>query len=234
MTAQISYQLTLTGTNPLLMHKDNMGFQEVVAAWRLNPANKGLSVAGDDRSPACTWLGSVYSQWSGGAPTKDAAICMDADNIKTVFREGGKLLRKGARGNFQKDTQSGIYMPSQYWRLYGGNGEEINFDQMYDRLVDVVDFNTHLKAAEDAGFELLVKRARIGKAKHVRVRPMFRTWTITGEFIVIDEDQSGLTEPVLRMLVATAGAKIGLGDWRPSSATPGSFGTFIPELVRLS
>ncbi|MCX7934978.1 MAG: hypothetical protein N3A66_06935, partial [Planctomycetota bacterium] len=54
------YRVRLTGLSPLLMHQDNLAFSEKVKQWQRDPANRELSMPGDDRSPAWTWLGYVY------------------------------------------------------------------------------------------------------------------------------------------------------------------------------
>jgi len=110
------------------------------------------------------------------------------------------------------------------------NGKKVAVEP-FSQLIGVTDFLEHVEAAEAHGFELLVKRARVGQAKHVRVRPMFRTWEATGTFSVIDEELSGLTKPILQTILTQAGALCGLCDWRPSSPkSSGTFGTFQAEL----
>ena len=81
------------------------------------------------------------------------------------------------------------------------------------------------------GFELFVKRAKIGKAKHVRVRPMFRNWEAEGTLTVLDEEASGLKHANLQRILDLAGAMVGLGDWRPSSPTPGCYGRFTAQVI---
>ena len=93
-----------------------------------------------------------------------------------------------------------------------------------------LDFQHHLEIVESLGFELLVKRAKIGQAKHVRVRPMFREWQVVAKVAVIDKSVSGITEEVLQRILDAAGAQCGLCDWRPSSRTPGQFGRFTAEV----
>jgi hypothetical protein len=85
------------------------------------------------------------------------------------------------------------------------------------------EFGAHKHWALDHGFALHVKRARIGQSKHIRVRPRFDHWTATGTVLVTDEQA---TQQVLQDIWSYAGLYKGLGDWRPSSKTPGSFGMF--------
>ncbi len=78
------------------------------------------------------------------------------------------------------------------------------------------------------GFELLVKRARVGTKKHVRVRAMFRDWRITGTLRV---SEPMITDEVLRQMFEIAGDRVGLLDWRPASPeSPGQYGRFTAEI----
>ena len=219
------YNLTINGLSPLLMHQDNISFSEKIKAWQKDPANKELSVAGDDRSPAYTWLGYIYHDGK--------YLGMPADNMMTMFREGGAKVKSGnGKETYKKQTQAGIMMDQQQMQLLvGGKPIEI---APFNNLIGVHDFLKHIEAAENAGFELLVKRAKVGQSKHVRVRPLFRQWTLVGSFTVMDEEVSGLTEPVLRLILAQAGALVGMGDWRPSSPkSSGTFGRFEFMLERI-
>lgn len=219
------YNLTINGLSPLLMHQDNISFSEKIKAWQKDPANKELSVAGDDRSPAYTWLGYIYHDGK--------YLGMPADNMMTMFREGGAKVKSGnGKETYKKQTQAGIMMDQQQMQLLvGGKPIEI---APFNNLIGVHDFLKHIEAAENAGFELLVKRAKVGQSKHVRVRPLFRQWTLVGSFTVMDEEVSGLTEPVLRLILSQAGALVGMGDWRPSSPkSSGTFGRFEFMLERI-
>ena len=218
------YSVTITGETPLLMHQDNISFGEKVRAWSKDPANKGNSVAGDDRSPAWTWIGYLYHDGK--------KVGMPSDNLMTMLREGGsKVVKRGAE-TFKKQTQSGIILDQQQWALSIG-GNEISIDTIKP-LIGNMEFSEHLETAESLGFELLVKRAKIGAAKHVRVRPMFREWTLTGSLTVLDEEMTGLTKPILDQILTQSGALCGMGDWRPSSPkASGTFGRFSHTLKKM-
>jgi hypothetical protein len=217
------YEVTLTGLTPLIMHADNLAFSEKVKAWQKDPQNKELSTAGDDRAPAWVWMGYLYHD------TK--VIGLPADNLMTMLREGGaKVINKG-KETYKKQTQAGIVIDSQLWPLE--IPKEIGVKQ-FNNLFKSNDFMEHLTAAESAGFELLVKRAKIGAAKHVRVRPLFRQWSATGTLTVIDAELSGITKPVLQKILDVAGSLCGLGDWRPSSPkSSGTFGRFSATLKKI-
>lgn len=217
------YNVILNGVTPLLLHADNLGFSEKVKRWQKDPANKEASVAGDDRSPAWIWLGYLYQN--------KKVVGMPSDNLMTMLREGGAKVKTGRQETFKKQTQSGILIDQEQWTLrVGPNGDEIKVADL-NHLLGVSDFDQHLEVVEKLGFELLVKRAKVGTQKHVRVRPMFRTWAVEGTLTVLDAEVYGITKEILKTILNQAGALIGLGDWRPSSPrSSGTFGKFTSEI----
>jgi hypothetical protein len=218
------YKITLNGLTPLLMHNDNLTFTERIVGWRRAPENKELSTSGDDRSPAWTWIGYLYHD------SKHIGIA--ADNIMTMMREGGAKVSTGkGKATYKKQTQSGIMLDQQQFALEVG-GRQIPLNPIRE-LIGVTDFTKHLDIAESLGFELLVKRAKIGRAKHIRVRPMFREWVAVGSLTVLDSELTGLTQPILELVLNQAGALSGLCDWRPSSPASGTFGKFQPKVERV-
>ena len=218
------YSITLEGATALLVHQDNLSWAETMKLYERDPANKKLTTPGDDRTPAWRWIGYLY--FDGGR------VVMPSDNLMTMLREGGsKVLKKGSE-TFKKQTQSGINLDQQQWDLTV-KGETISMDSIKD-LIGNMEFIQHIETAEALGFELLVKRAKIGAAKHVRVRPMFREWTLTGSLTVLDDEMTGLKKPILDQIFRQAGALCGLGDWRPSSPkASGTFGMFSHEIKKM-
>ena len=218
------YRVTLTGLTPLLMHDMNLLFMEKTKAWQKDPANKELSVAGDDRSPAWTWISYAYHN--------RRTLGISSDNLMTMLREGGAKVPTGRRQEtYKKHTQSGIMIDQEQWELtINGHGFPV---APINDLVGNTDFLAHLDAVEGMGFELLVKPAKIGRAKHIRVRPMFRDWQLSGSFTVLDPDLSGLTKKTLETILRQAGSLCGLCDWRPSSGASGTFGKFSAELEKM-
>lgn len=216
------YNVILTGETPLLMHQDNLAWAEVMNKWRLDPANKQHSVAGDDRSPAWRWIGNLYIE--GGK------VVLPSDNLMTVLREGGKKVQTGkGTESFKSHTQSGIIVDQSSWAVLV-NGKEAPYAPI-KALIGEPDFEHHLEVVEAMGFELLVKRAKIGNAKHVRVRPRFDNWTVQGTLTVLSEI---ITMPILESILQIGGAYCGLCDWRPSSPkSPGPFGKFKAEVKEI-
>lgn len=214
------YKVTLTGDTPFLMHADNIIFSDKVRKWYEEPSNKKRAEKGSDRSPAWTWIGYLYHN------TKHVVI--PDDNIMTMLRDGGAQITFSGKQTFKKQTQSGILVDANF--DFYNNGKLVDMTPIED-LLHVNDFEAHLEKIKDLGFELLVKRAKIGTQKHIRVRPLFRRWSAVGSVTVLDENMYGITEKVLTDILTYAGALCGLGDWRPSSPkSGGSYGKFSPEI----
>lgn len=217
------YAITITGKTPLLMHWDNIDWSDQMDNWKNDAANKKGSRAGDDRSPAWRWIGAMYHD--------DKVVCVPADNLMRCLMEGGAMVPVpgGKSGKtFKAQTQSGMMVNEPYWTLDGGRGP-IPVDPVF-ALMKQDSFEEHKRAALDLGFQLFVKRAKVNKSKHVRVRPRFDRWSTTGNVTVWDEQ---ITESVLRDVLRYAGQYKGLGDWRPGGNTPGSYGMFEATVERM-
>lgn len=214
-----TYQVTLTGESPLLLHRDNLAWAEAMKRWTSDPANKDNSIPGDDRTPAHRWIGCLY--------VNSGLLVIDSDNLMTVLREGGAKCPAG-KGNktFKRETQSGIVINEIGWPIVVG-GSTIPFSKI-EPLTTEKDFSVHESTATALGFSLFVKRARINQAKHVRVRPRFDQWSVSGTVTVLDDN---ITTAVLQNILTHAGRFAGVGDWRPSSPkSPGPFGRFTAEI----
>ena len=211
-----TYHVTMIGKSPLLMHWDNIEGADALRAWREDPANKKLSVAGDDRSPAFTWMNALYND--------GRFIHLPADNLARCLMEGGAQVPvPGAKNGktFKSQSQSGMMPGESAWPLLI-DGQPIPMSDLL-HLQHELDFSVHQEAAKALGFSLFVKRAKIGQSKHVRVRPRFDTWSAQGTIVVWDEQ---ITRQVLFDILKFGGMYKGLGDWRPGGRTPGPYGRF--------
>jgi hypothetical protein len=210
------YQITLTGKTPLLLHHDDIDWADAMDAWKNDPSNKVGSKAGDDRSPAHRWIGCLYHD--------GAQLCIPQDNVMRSIMEGGAMVPVpgGKSGKtFKSQTQSGIASPDAYWSLAVA-GKSLPYAPV-KKLIKEPDFAAHKKAALDMGFSLFVKRAKVGTSKHIRVRPRFDGWSLSGVLLVTDKQ---ITANVLTDILTYAGQYKGLGDWRPGGKTPGPYGMF--------
>ncbi len=216
-----TYSITIQGVTPLILHHDNVEWSDRMEAWKLDPKNKKYSKAGDDRTPAWRWLGCLYYD--------DKQLTMPQANISRALLEGGAmvLVPGGKRGKtFKAQTQSGLRFSATHWPLIV-NGNTVALSDI--EVLEAEDtFSEHVSAVRAKGFDLLVKRAKIGQAKHVRVRPIFDRWSIEGDLTVLDAQ---ITTEVLQDIVRCAGLYKGLGDWRPGGRTPGPYGQFEATVI---
>jgi hypothetical protein len=199
-------------------------------AWKEKNAKAGdkkeLSKAGDDRTPAHRWIGSLYR-------SEDGFIVMPTDNIMSTVKAGAaSVLVPGAKNGktFKAQSQSGIIPIGVGWPILV-DGKPIKCAPI-NELLKVKDFATHKERVKDLGFSLFVKRAKVGASKHVRVRPRFDVWSIVGELSVSDDQ---ISDEILTDFFAVAGRYKGMGDWRPSAPkSPGSYGTFEATVTRVN
>ena len=140
-----TYKIKLTGQSPLLLHNDHLAWTEKIKTWRSDPANKGASVPGDDRSPAWTWIGSLYVD--GGA------LVIPSDNLMTVLREGAKRCPTGkGKGTFKAQSQSGLIVDDSAWCLTI-NDERVPYAPI-EALKENPDFEEHQRVVASLGFAL--------------------------------------------------------------------------------
>lgn len=219
----MKYAFSLIGTNPLLMHRDDVEASDELQGWRKDPANKVASTAGDDRSPAWTWHTYLYSDGTH--------IAMPQDNIMAALRHAGSSVSGGGRTTLKAKSQTALLISDEFCS-FTTKGKQITAASM--AAMRGMDFKTQSNACRDLGFRLFVKRAKIGQAKHVRVRPRFDDWRVEGVIEVArygDSDEISFEQ--LKLLFDLAGRTAGLCDWRPSSKqSPGPYGQFRAELKK--
>jgi len=216
------YTVTLTGLKPLLQHHDDIEWADKMDAWKNDPKNRAESKAGDDRSPAFRWIGCLYHDGE--------SVCVPQDNIMRAIMEGGAMVPvPGGRGGktFKAQTQSGIFSGTTQWKLTI-DGRPVPYEPI-SALYGETDFSVHCALAKELGFSLFLKRAKIGQSKHVRVRPRFERWEVSGDLIVSDKQ---ITQEILLEILNYAGRYKGLCDWRPGGKTPGPYGTFVATVKK--
>lgn len=213
---QIAFELR--GMMPLLMHADDVEAADLMGEWRKDPANKNVSVPGDDRSPPWTWQTYCYHDGE--------YLSMPAAAIAVCLRQAGTQLILKRQKTFKELTQSGMLIDQEYCEFRNG-GKQIPVDLLHD--IRELPFRQQADAVRQAGFRLFVKRAVIGRAKHVRVRPRFESWSVNGTATVTATE---LNIDVLRQIFSFAG-RIGLCDWRPGCKTPGTFGMFSATVDKI-
>jgi hypothetical protein len=207
-----SAKFVLKGITPLLMHADYVEAATTLDEWRKSPSHKNSSVPGDDRSPGWTWQTYLYRN-------DENCVTMPADNVMVALRQAGAKMILKRQTTFKAITQSGLLMTEEHLDFTNGGSAVALADFVSNRDEKFAD---QKKRAEKAGFELFIKRANIGTKKHVRVRPIFRAWQVTGIIKILAPD---ISFDNLQMLFDLAG-DVGLCDWRPGCKTPGRYGMF--------
>lgn len=212
---------TLRGLSSLIQHADDIERADFLKQWRSDPRNSGVSVKGDDRTPAWTWQTYLYHDGTH--------ITIPQDNLSVCLRAAGGQMSLKGNTTFKKLTQSGMRIESEFLEFRCGK------DNLQRSIADVFALQ-HLEFSQQAnyvreklGFRLFLKRAKVGATKHIRVRPRFDDWTIRGTALIVAQE---LKIDVIRRLFEIAGS-VGLGDWRPGSKTPGPFGVFESTVEKI-
>lgn len=207
---------TIIGTTPLLMHSDDVLKADSLIEWRQSPANKNLSRPGDDRSPAWSWQTYLYDDGEH--------VAMPNENIMVSLRQAGVQMILKKQKTYKEITQSGLVIPTEYCEFHA-NGKQIPIAAIHGWREKP--FTEQMQLALDMGFSLFTKRVAVRKNKHIRVRPRFDKWSVTGIIHVIKPE---ITPDILSKLFDLAGS-VGLCDWRPGCKTPGSYGMFDSQIV---
>lgn len=206
---------SITGVSSLLMHADHVESSDFLKDWRTDPDNKDTSKAGDDRSPAWTWQTYLYSH--------EGKVAWPYSNLMVCLRQAASQITLKGKKTYKEKSQSGL-IPVGEFMEFRAHGKEILMETIKN--MHGLTFSEQVKAVAGHGFALDVRRAKISRAKHVRVRPRFDSWSISGRLEVIMPE---LTRPVIEKIFELAG-NVGLGDWRPGCSTPGPFGRFESAL----
>jgi hypothetical protein len=216
-------RVQLTERMPLIMHADNIDWADRMEEWKNDPANKGKSKAGDDRTPPYRWIGCLnYND------PKTGYVTIPSEYIMRCIMAGAADVPTGkGKKTFKSQSQSGILSTELHW-CFRINGKPISMAEI-SKLFALRTFKEHAEAVQDLGFTLFVKRVKIGDNKHIRVRPQFSNWSASGELMISDEL---ITDRVLANILEICGRLKGLGDWRPSAPkAPGPFGTFEAKII---
>lgn len=216
-------KVRLTGTQPLLLHADNIDWSDQMEEWRKDPENKKKSKAGDDRTPPYRWLGCLtYDDPQKGHVAIQAEYLM-----KTIMQGAAMVSAEKGKGSLKSESQSGIMIAERTWPLIV-NGHKIPMAEL-QKMRSLKTFAEHTEAVKALDFSLFVKRASIGTSKHVRVRPRFETgWSCEGHVVLVGDT---ISLEQLKKILDNAGRFKGIGSWRPGGKTPGQFGTFQAKIL---
>lgn len=212
-----SFKFVVNGTSKLLMHADDIERADMLSKFRKDPKNKGISKAGDDRSPAWTWQTYLYVDVETGR------VVIPGRCMMACLTKAGTHLSGAKRGSLKKSVAAGVLINEEFL-TFTVNGKPIDAKKILDPATRELDYDGQKALASKLGFELHAIRAKIGQSKHIRVRPSFSGWSISG---TIETLLPEINSEVLDELFSVAGKRIGIGDWRPDSpGSPGPHGRF--------
>lgn len=218
----VTYRYTLIGRTPLLMHANNYEFDDIVSAYQKDPRNKNKTKAGDDRTPGWRWLGYIYHDGE--------RVAMPVDNIYSSLKTGAAQHKIKGNTTYKSLAQTAFEFEEMYATLtYGKEQRSLSLEDLAP-LQDEEDFTEHLQVAKKCNFTLHRKRARVGKNMHLRVRPLFEHWRLTGTLHLHVRD---IPLEIAESILEHSGRRGGIADWRPSTASPGRFGIYTCELTPL-
>ena len=219
----MQFTALLTAKTPLLLHQDNLDWQDKVKGWiekqnRSGVKSKKASVKGDDRSPAFTWLGCLYLD--------NGQLTIPSEVIQKCFIQAASKIIKKGNTSYKGDLASSLFLHSTAFPLLV-KGKPIA-DKFLKKLEEEEDYKVHCKAAIDNGFSLYARRAGVNGSKHVRVRPKFLDWSIQ---ISGSLDSEEIDQSLFERICDVAGHRVGIGDWRPSVGAPGQHGMFDAKVA---
>lgn len=183
----------LTGIAPLLMHNGQLVDPMNKYTRQLSAATKASNKKTEEGIAEIRKL-----EWFGGLYLDEAGkVSIPADLILALVLGGAKKSKQGG------EAKAGIYEEQAFFPLeYKGPKDPA---KLYDdpRFVDC-------------------RGARVGQARVMRTRPVFREWSVKVGLVV---DTEVMDRASVETALAKAGALVGLGDWRPR------FGRFSVEVL---
>lgn len=190
----IKFRITMEGTAPLLMHNSRLSDP-------LNPATKALKKVTSKRSKTDDDHEEIARLEHAGSLYLDPDVgpFIPADNIWRALFDGAKKHKKGQR------IKEGIVLTTDVNPLAYSGPRDVN------------------GLWGDENFRLMAS-VKVGMARTMRCRPIFREWRTDAEGI-LDPNVLDLAELV--QIAETAGNVIGLGDWRPR------YGRFVAEVSKV-
>jgi len=220
-----NYEFTLQGRMPILMHSEDIEGADRVKAWRRDPLHKNTD-RGDDRHPAWTWVTYLYID------SKTGLISIPQTSLIKMLVEAGKSFKMpGSRKTLKGAVAALVQFNLINYPLTFDGDKQVN----YEALLPIADMEKFDKQAEEVrklGFTIDMRRVTVGTNKHIRCRPHFHNWSITGR-IRVDNTDGTIDKTTVEELFNFAGRFQGLCDYRPSARNPGPFGTFDATVKRV-
>lgn len=217
----IEVDFELKSKSPLIMCRDDVMVADALESARKS-MGKAKKKAGDDRSPPWSWHTKVYHDGD--------RVVMPADNMMSCIRKAAQAVPYGKNSNYKALSQSGLLILGDLdFQTRKGHVSWNVIEQWRENDTSFADQSDQFTKA-DPDCTLFVKRVKLNSSKNIRVRPMFKNWTIRGRIIITSAEISFET---LKEFFRIAGDRVGLGDWRPSAEkSPGPYGRFEAKLTK--
>jgi len=185
----------ITGISPLLLHNGQAIDPLNQYAKEMKRISKKKSKTDEDQVTISRveWAMSVYHD---GQPDivrdgeitidKEAKLVLPANSLEAMLIAGAKKLKQGM------SAKAGIIVENDSLLLHDGPKliSDIAASGRYTHRVAV----------------------RVGTARVMRTRPIFRVWS---SVIEIAFDSAVIDEPEIFEIIKVAGQQVGIGDWRP-------------------
>lgn len=192
----------LTGMAPLLMHNGQLvdptnKFTKALAAATKSSNKKTEEGIAEIRR--LEWFGGMYTDDGGSLTSLElaGAVAIPADLVLALVLGGAKKSKQGG------EAKAGIYESQPFFSLHHDGPKNPNKLYSEPRFVDC-------------------RGARVGQARVMRTRPIFKKWSVEIGLVV---DTEVMDPDSVITALTKAGALVGLGDWRPR------FGRFSVEVL---
>jgi hypothetical protein len=190
----VKVRIEIRGTAPLITHNIRL-------ANPLDPIAKAMKViSGKRKKTEDDLLQLARLEFEGGLYLDpDVGPFLPGENVEKCIVEGARVTKQG------KQVERGLFVSDNVIPLiYKGprTAEELWVDENFRNMAAV----------------------RVGQARVMRMRPMFRTWALD---VDAEIDPGLLAVESLQQIVDDSGAMVGLGDHRPR------YGRFMAKVATL-
>jgi len=151
-------------------------------------------------------------EWFAGLYRTDNDLVIPAHVLESALVAGAKKSKRGVQ------AKSGLFIAEHAPMSFTGKPDQINDNTLAELF--------------DSGSFTFTCGVRVGTAKVMRTRPMFKDWSL---LVSIQYDPDVLNSRDIEEIVTDAGRQVGIGDWRPKygrfTATPVTDTPVIPDSV---
>jgi hypothetical protein len=181
-TIQIHFQ----GVSPLLCHNGQTADPRntYAKAMKAVSAKRKKTDADYDEMARLEWLAGLYRI--------DGDLVIPDYVIESVIIAGAKKSKRGPQ------AKCGLFFTEHASLQFNGKPEAINDETLAEMFT--------------SGLFTHTIGVKVGMAKVMRTRPIFRNWSLTA---VAQYDPDVLNRRDVEEIVVDAGKLVGLGDWRP-------------------